>query len=339
MAVIPNTLSTSRPKQLRSFDAFRDLNAVADLIESGFSKTLDPDGRRYLSHMRAAARRKGVNRWTSLAASTNSLPLTGFVWEEDGKVVGNLSMVPFTLRGRRIYMIANVAVYPEYRRLGIAQALTAAALEKSRQRNVKTTWLQVRHDNQAAINLYLKMGFTAKARRTTWIANPGMLKGEAAPGVRILYCNPRHWSQQRSWLEQNYPPGLRWNFFLKTAALKPGILGAVYRFFCEVNLRQWAVERDQELLGVLSWQGSRRYADYLWLAAPPAHENLVLKTVLPFIRREHRLSRPIALDYPEGRAVDTLVDAGFDPKTTLVWMEVKQGQSNPVECKSKHIKE
>ena len=44
MAVIPNTLSSSRPKQLRPFDAFRDLIAVADLIESGFANTLDPDG-------------------------------------------------------------------------------------------------------------------------------------------------------------------------------------------------------------------------------------------------------------------------------------------------------
>lgn len=325
MAVIPNTLSTSRPKQLRPFDAFRDLIAVADLIESGFANTLDPDGRRYLSHMRSAARRKGVNRWTSLAARTNALPLAGFVWEENGKVVGNLSMVPFTLRGRRIYLIANVAVYPEYRRLGIARALTAAALEKSRQRRVKSTWLQVRNDNQAAINLYCKMGFKAQASRTTWVANPGMLKGEMPPGVRVLYSRSRHWSQQRTWLEQNYPPGLRWNFFLKSTELQPGILGAFYRFFSDVSLRQWAVERDQELLGVLSWQGSRRYADYLWLAAPPEHENLVLKTVLPFIRREHRLSRPMALDYPEGRAVETLKAAGFEPKTTLIWMEVTQG--------------
>jgi len=329
MAVISNTLSTSRPKQLRPFDAFRDLKAVADLIESGFSNSLDPDGRRYLGHMRAAARRKGVNRWTSLAASTNSLPLAGFVWEEDGKVVGNLSLMPFSLRGRRIYMIANVAVYPEYRRRGIAQALTSAALEKSLQRRAKSTWLQVRHDNQAAINLYLKMGFAAQARRTTWVANPGMLKGEAPPGARIVSNRSRHWSQQQSWLEQNYPLKLRWNFFLKSAALKPGIWGALYRFLSEVNLRQWAVERDQELLGVFSWQSSRRYADYLWLAAPPLYENLVLNTVLPYIGRERRLTRPIALDYPEGRAVEALNSAGFDPKTTLIWMEVKQGQSIP----------
>jgi L-amino acid N-acyltransferase YncA len=279
--------------------------------------------------MRAAAKKKGVNRWTSLAVSTNTLPLSGFVWEESGNVVGNLSLVPFTYQGGRIYLIANVAVQSEFRRKGIAQALTSAALEKCRQRRVSATWLQVRHDNPAAINLYLNRGFVSRARRTTWVAAPGTLKGESPDGIYVTNRRYRHWSQQKPWFDQNYPPLLRWNFPLKMTGVRPSFWSWVYRFFGEVDVRHWAVERNKELLGILSWQGSRRYADHLWLASPPENDELVLGTVLPFLRRESHLRRPISLNFPEGRAAKVLMDAGFEQKTTLIWMEAKHDRDNP----------
>jgi ribosomal protein S18 acetylase RimI-like enzyme len=329
MAVITSTFSTYKPKQLRPFDPRHDLKAVADLIEHCFANTLDPDGKRYLRQMRAAAQRKGVNWWTALAASTNTLPLAGFVWEEAGEVVGNLSLVPFLYHGRRIYLIANVAVYPEHRRRGIARALTSAALEKSHQRRVSATWLQVRHDNQAAIDLYTKLGFVPQARRTTWVVTPESLRGDPFPGMRVTFRRSRYWSQQQSWLDQNYPPRLRWHLTLKMTAVKPGIWGSIYSFFKEINVQHWALERDQDLLGILTWQGSSGFADYLWLAAPPEHEEMVLGTLLPFIRCERRLRRPVSLDYPENRAVEALSSAGFEPKSTLIWMEAKNDRNSP----------
>jgi len=323
MAVITNTISGSHPKQLRPFDMRRDMEAVADLIESCFSSTLDPDGKRYLRQMRAVARRRGITRWTSIAASTNTLPFAGFVWEEAGEVVGNLSLVPFIFQGRRIYLIANVAVAAEYRRRGIAQALTTAALERCRQRHVSSTWLQVRSDNQAAIDLYLARGFTPRARRTTWVINPMSIKGEAPAGMRVRARRSPHWSPQKAWLEQNYPTCLRWHFPLRMALLRPGFWGWMYRFFNEVDLRHWAVESGKDLIGILSWQRSGGYSDHLWLAALPEHDELVLGTVLPFIRRGRILSRPISLNFPEGRAAEVLSAAGFEHKDTLIWMEVK----------------
>jgi len=327
MAVITETRSNSQPKQLRPFDLRRDMEAVADLIESSFSSTLDFDGRRYLRQMRAAAQKKGVNRWTSLAISTNSLPLSGFVWEEAGKVVGNLSLVPFTNQGRRIYLIANVAVQPEFRRRGIAQALTFAALEKCQQRHVSATWLQVRHDNPTAINLYLKRGFVPRARRTTWVAQPGTLKGDSPEGMYVTSRRYRHWSQQKSWFDQSYPAHVRWNFSLEMTGVRPSFWSWVNRFFGDFDVRHWAVERNKELFGILSWQGSRRYADHLWLAAPPEYEEIVLSTVVRFLRDDGNLKRPVSLNYPEGRADKILLDSGFEKKTTLIWMEVKHGRN------------
>jgi GNAT superfamily N-acetyltransferase len=328
MAVITSSLSSSQPKQVRPFDPKRDMHAVADLIEGCFSATLDPDGKRYLRKMRAVGKIKGSKFWIPLASNSSTLPLAGFVWEEAGLIVGNLSLVPFLSQGHRINMIANVAVHPDHRRKGIARALTTAALEKSRKQFTSATWLQVRHDNQAAINLYAGMGFKPQTRRTTWVSSPRNLKADAPSGTTVTFRRSRHWSCQNSWLDQNYPPDLRWHFPLKLISLRPGFWGWVYRVFNEMNVRHWAVERGKELLGVLSWQHTRRYADQVWLAASPEYDDLVLKSVLPHIRRDQYLSRPIALDYPENRASTTLREAGFSSISTLIWMKVKYDRSS-----------
>ena len=323
MAVITATFKSSQKKHLRPFDSRRDMNSAADLIEFCFGDSMDPDGKRYLSRMRAAAKNKGLDRWTSMANGQSSFPLAGFVWEEGGRIVGNLSMVSYFTPVRRIYFIANVSVYPEYRRRGIARALTEAALQKSRQRWTQAVWLQVQDDNSIAANLYASMGFEPRARRTTWNVKPEMLHGEAPAGTSVTPRKSRHWSRQRNWLEQNYPQEIRWHLPLKIPALRPGPWGMMHRFFTETYIRQWAVQRGSRLLGVLTWQASRSHADRLWLAASPESEDAALESLLPFISREQYLRRPVSLDYPAGRAVDALQTAGFEPKSTLLWMEAK----------------
>ncbi|MFH1635364.1 MAG: GNAT family N-acetyltransferase, partial [Chloroflexota bacterium] len=323
MAVISSTFKSSHNKHLRPFDARRDMTAAADLIEFCFGDSMDPDGKRYLSRMRAAAKDKGLSRWTAMANGRTSFPLAGFVWEEGGRLVGNLSMVSFFTPGRRIFMIANISVYPEYRRRGIARALTEAALQKSRQRWAQAVWLQVRDDNPTAANLYASLGFEPRARRTTWNIKPEMLPGETPQGVNVTPRKFRHWSRQRTWLEQNYPKEIRWHLPLKIPALRPGLWGMAHRFFTETYIRQWAIQRDNRLLGVLSWQASRSHADRFWLAARPESEDAALESLLPFIRQEQYLRRPVSLDYPAGRAVEALQSAGFTPESTLLWMEAK----------------
>ncbi len=323
MAVVTTTLPTTRPPQLRPFDARRDLAAVADLIEFSFSATLDPDGRRYLQHMRSVARKKGLSRWSSMASSSNILSITGFVWEENGKVVGNLSLVPFLIKGRRIDLVANVAVYPEYQRRGIAKALTQAALEKSRDRHASAVWLQVRQDNQAALKLYTGLGFQARASRTTWVVTPGSLSGDFKPDLWTVHRKSRHWTWQKEWLDLNYPPALRWHLPLKMISMRPGLGSAIYRLLEDVDIHHWAVQRGRKLLGVLSWQRTRGYADHLWLAAPQEHEEAVLQTAIPYLRLDRNINRPLSLDYDAGRAVEILRRVGFKPKVTLVWMEAQ----------------
>jgi len=316
----PNSVSK---RHLRPFDPRRDANAVADLIETSFADTLDPDGQRYLRQMRSTAQRRGLDRWIMLAPPPTSPGLAGFVWEEGGKIVGNVSMIPFFSQGRRLNLIANVAVLPEYRRRGIAEAMTTAVLDRSRKQRIASVWLHVRDNNPAALALYKKLGFDHRDHRTTWSVEPGNLRGEVPPGIEVTSRKSGHWVLQRSWLDENYPPALRWHYPLQILAFQAGLLGFLYRVSNEIEVRHWAVQRGSELLGVLTWQGTYGYTDRLWLAAPPAYEEIVLQAVLPCIRRGRELRRPFTLDYPAGRCQEVLASAGFELRQTLIWMEMK----------------
>lgn len=323
MAAIPTTFLTNQQKHLRPFDTRRDLLPAADLIELCFAETLTIDGRRYLQKMRATAKAQSASSWGTLAAARSSLPMAGYVWEEDGQVVGNLSLIPFFQRGRRINLIANVSVHPDYRRRGIAKALTHEALEKSRRRRIYEVWLQVREDNPEASSLYSSMGFEAQGRRSTWNVRPKCLRGEIPRGARVTIRGARHWHQQSEWLLDNYPIAMHWHFPLNMQAIRPGLLGLLYRFFSEVRLRHWAARTKDRLLGVLTWQASHAHADYLWLAAAPEDEDMAIRTIMPFLKGESVLHRPLSLDYPADRAKDALHEVGFEFQHTLIWMKVK----------------
>ena len=323
MAAIPTTFLTNKQKHLRPFDTRRDLLPAADLIELCFAETLSVDGRRYLQKMRATAKAQSASSWGALIATRASLPLVGYVWEEDGQVVGNLSLIPFFNRGRRINLIANVSVHPDYRRRGIARALTREALEKSRRRRIYEVWLQVREDNPEAGSLYSSMGFEVQGRRSTWNVRSKCLQGENPSGARVTIRGARHWDQQSEWLLGNYPPALRWHFPLNVQAIRPGLLGLIYRFFSEVRVRHWAAVVNDRLLGVLTWQASHAHADYLWLAASPETEEMAIRTIMPFLKGESLLRRPLSLDYPAGRAEMVLHEMGFEYQHTLIWMKVK----------------
>ena len=55
--------------------------------------------------------------------------------------------------------IISIAVLDSYRRLGIAENLMKASATALRLRDVKEVYLEVRESNQAAINLYQKLGY------------------------------------------------------------------------------------------------------------------------------------------------------------------------------------
>lgn len=305
---------------IRSFDIRKDLGQVADLVERCFYDTLDPDGERYLQQMRSAANNPGFLRWAAAAADWASLPMSGYVWEENGRLVGNASLIPYNLKGRRNYLIANVAVHPDYRRRGIARALTVRAMIHAQQHGAPSVWLHVRENNEGAVRLYQQLGFDERARRTTWYNQPNVPEDNIVAGVNVIPRLPRYWEAQRRWLRQNYPSELTWHLPLNLKLLRPGLLGILYRILSSTIVSQWAAVRNGKLLGVLTWQASSGYANNLWLAAPPETELVAAQALLLHARRHLSPRRPLQLDYPALRASAAIEAAGFFAHHTLIWM-------------------
>ena len=97
--------------QVRPINLSRDVPQLMRLLRLVFSPTLDADGRRALNAL--SSKPVTLLRLNRLAGGLTP----GFVWEVDGTLVGNISIIPTQQRHRAI--IANVAVHPDYRRQGL----------------------------------------------------------------------------------------------------------------------------------------------------------------------------------------------------------------------------
>lgn len=66
----------------------------------------------------------------------------------------------------------NVAVHPEYRRKGIAEALVNALVGSLKEQGSRCLTLEVRASNLPAQKLYEKLGFTLIGKRPRYYHNP-----------------------------------------------------------------------------------------------------------------------------------------------------------------------
>ncbi|HNT26115.1 MAG TPA: GNAT family N-acetyltransferase [Anaerolineales bacterium] len=306
---------------LRRLNTQRDLESVANLVELCFDDTLDAEGRTYLRNMRESARSAQWTGWVNSLAEYSPTPPSGLVWEENGQLVGNLSLIPIICRGQRCYLIANVAVHPDHRGRGIGRTLTATALDYIRSRNAPSAWLQVRHDNPPAIHIYQALGFQERTRRTTWFVSNQAPQVHLPPGTTISSRRRQHWPQQRQWLQRLYPPELSWHLPLDWTLLQPGLVGAIYRLLNLDAPTHWVIQRPNEMLGALTWRRIQGHADPLWLAVPPQPDNEALLALLAYARQRVTPQRPLTVNLPADLSPDVLRQAGFYPHQTLLWME------------------
>jgi len=164
-------LSLNASQHLRPLDARHDLAAVADLVELCFNDTLDPEGRNYLKQMRQAAQHAALIGWANSLYPDGSMPPTGLVWVEgdqqagNQRLVGNLSLIPINLQGKRGTLIANVAVHPDFRGLGLSKKLLALGLRTALLRGAIESTLEVRAGNLVAQKLYEQFSYHVVAQR------------------------------------------------------------------------------------------------------------------------------------------------------------------------------
>ena len=90
------------------------------------------------------------------------------VAEQDGRTAGYVGCQTVLDEG----YITNVAVFPQYRKKGIATALIKRVFELAQEKKLAFVSLEVRLSNSAAIALYEKAGFKEEGRRKSFYRNP-----------------------------------------------------------------------------------------------------------------------------------------------------------------------
>ncbi|HEY69533.1 MAG TPA: GNAT family N-acetyltransferase [Anaerolineae bacterium] len=302
---------------LRSIRPRRDMGAVAELIETAFVGQLDTDGQRMVREMRSL----GKLGWLGWLISKFILPPFanphGYVWEEDGRIVGSASLIPVEHFPRR-WVLANVAVYPEYRRRGIARALVMSTIDKAIDLNARTLMLQVRSSQQGALHLYESLGFHTYSRRTVWRRPPVHTKPEHPQGTPIRKRSPEEWHAQWTLANRLHPEGLVWPFPLSPNTFRPK---GVSQVLSDRSGRHWIWYEQGRLLGSLSarFLHSRGNWRLILMALPEERGRVEGPMVAAGLAALPRRS-VVVLDYAPGKADERFIELGFQPKDTFVWM-------------------
>lgn len=189
---VAHQLSNQIESGIRPFDLTRDLRPVATLISNAFAHELDNRGTAILREMRFMSYLANIMRFFNGDSINYDDVFSGFVWVENGKVVGNVTVQRADNSGKR-WQIANVAVDKKFRGRGIASRLIAQAIAHIRKSQGSWAVLQVYENNTVARSLYENLGFEnmggnveVRSYRTSGVARPVAIRGFGA-------FNATHW--------------------------------------------------------------------------------------------------------------------------------------------------
>jgi ribosomal protein S18 acetylase RimI-like enzyme len=331
-------LTQSRAKEyfgLRPMDPMKDLRGVADLIEEAFAHDLDRSGKSALQELRWLSRLKPILWWMVYANPDHTDFLSGFVWEEDKKIVGNIT-VNRTRVGSRRWLISNLAVSKSYRGRGIARGLMYAGLELVKEYSGSSVSLQVRADNEAAKHLYQSLNFK-EISGTSYLWLRRIPKVEVAPlppqlslreaafdtkDIREAYnlavvstplTTQKEWPLRQSQFQLNSGESVN-NFLRRLSGSGPSVHWVVeegLRFVGLINVRPgaWKQPHHIELIVHPEWRGR--------LEKPLISRALAY--LQPWRNRSISIKHPI--DHAE--AIATYKEFGFTETQTLLWMKLE----------------
>ncbi|MEP7357875.1 MAG: GNAT family N-acetyltransferase, partial [Anaerolineales bacterium] len=272
---------------LQPVDLGRHLGGIANLIELCFGAEMDAGGRGLIREMQLLARAGPAVRLLQMLTFGGQPWNSGYVWVEDGQVVGSVSTQPTAARAGT-WLVANVAVHPDYRRRGIALALMRATLDWLRSRAVAEAILQVDDDNLGAVALYRSLGFARVTTQTTW-TRPGY-NGPPAyiPSVlEIRLRQPDEWAEELALARLVRPAGLLWAQPLSSEDFRPGLGRQLGRFFSGQTEEHWAIANPlhtglgpQPLAGSLILKMGSLDGDRLHLLVHPSYQGQLERPLL-----------------------------------------------------------
>jgi len=311
---------------LRPLDVGRDIGQIVQLIEVAFQGELSPAGDEALRELRLMRYLAPLLWLLSRISPEFRDLLTGYVWVDEGLVVGNVTLSMDSPDARR-WVISNVAVHPRYRRRGIARKLMEAAIALARRRGGELVTLRVRRANLAAQNLYRSLGFTEfesimelrleQIRRT--VSRP-------TEGLQLRRAKLEEWWKAYELARAAIPP--------KAQRLSP-VRQADYRFGLDRRLETWlsdlihwrdtyrlAVEGDEGFAALLTLHATRlRSPHRIELMVHPHYrgplEEALVAEALSILRRypQRQVVARVRLPHPE--AVEALKRCGFVEVETI----------------------
>ena len=211
----------------RKINIRKDLGRIADLLEIAFGNTMDANGRGMLRELRTWSR-SGPLLWLASGLDKALQGFgSGYVWidADTEDLVGNISIYP-TAYDKVTWVIANVAVHPDYQRRGIARRLMVTGLKDLESRGAQKVILQVEAQNYGAQRLYEQLGFKHLRTFTRWRRRPYTPPPEAMPNTpRITMRRRGDWQAQlqlAQLLRPNERGGLAWSRPTRPAEFKAG---------------------------------------------------------------------------------------------------------------------
>ena len=297
--------------------SLRDMAPLADLMEAAFGGDVDPEGQRLIREMRSYGR-AGILGWLvgRFVLPPAAYPM-GYVWYEDGRLVGNASVLPVESGGGR-WVLANVAVQAEYRRRGIAREMVRSCLELARRRRGAEMVLQVDTQNEGALQLYRDLGFRHLTDRTTYRRPSNALVPENLDFGLARERRPEEWREQYRLALEGYPEGVVWPFPVRAEFFRGPAMGGLV---VPGPFRHWVWPEGPMIVGSLTarpdWD---RSVWRLVLLSARSHRGQVeaglISSALDYLGSE----AAVVLDYTAATARPALESLGFHAERNLTWM-------------------
>lgn len=308
---------------LRPVNLPQDLGQIVELLKLVFGESLDADDRQLFGNSGSSA----VNEVMFRFNSASSRLAHGFVWQVDGRIIANATLLSTKMWDR--FLVANVAVHPDFRRQGIARGLMEAITTSVRARGGRDILLQVVKTNQPAIDLYEKLGYTRIGNLTTWQAAATRLRpipdGEArAP--EILPLPNRRWRDAYALDVAAVPADLNWPEPLLPDAYRRTWWQRAADFMNGRQVETWMAAEGDTLTGLVTIASEWGRSHLLSLRVKPDYQKQLERPLLAkALRRLHYLSRrSTRIDHPESDELtgNLLHEANFTIQRTLTHMRL-----------------
>lgn len=322
--------ATHTGEGLRPVNMSRDLPQIVELLKLVFGESLEREDPQLFGGNGQNAMNDLIYRFNPAAARLSN----GFVWQTDGRIVGNATLL--TTKSWDRYLVANVAVHPAYRRQGIARAMMNGVTASIKSRGGRVILLQVVKDNQSAIDLYKSLGYASIGNMTSWHVTASRVRqisddeGDGSM-LRIQPLQDRCWREAYDLDTAHVHADLNWPEPLQPNAYRRTIWRKVSDFMNGRQRETWtAFDSQNHAAGLVTIASEWGHSHVITLRVRPDRAGSFERPLLAkVIRRLAYLpKRNVRIEHPEADDLTSklLREANFSVQRTLTHMRLDISQ-------------